>query len=82
MRTMTADTPGAFWTDMDEDLRDPEFARAYSRAEARINLEDRFNVTADQYARLLAWLDRGSPGPLCIDGREYARRQAARKRRR
>ena len=48
----------------------------------RGGLEDRFNVTADQYARLLAWLDRGSPGPLCIDGREYARRQAARKRRR
>ena len=76
---MTARHRDAFWTDMDEDLRDPEFARAYSRAEARIN---RFNVTADQYARLLAWLDRGSPGPLCIDGREYARRQAARKRRR
>ena len=79
---MTARHRDAFWTDMDEDLRDPEFARAYSRAEARINLEDRFNVTADQYARLLAWLDRGSPGPLCIDGREYARRQANRRKRR
>jgi hypothetical protein len=48
----------------------------------RGELEDRFTVTAEQYARMLARLDRGSPGPLCIDGREYARRQANRRKRR
>jgi hypothetical protein len=50
-----------------------------TRTEAPAKAEDRFNVTADQFAHLLAWLDRGSPGPLCIDGREYARRQKKRR---
>ena len=48
----------------------------------RDELKDRFTVTAEQYARMLAWLDRGSPGPLCINGNEYARRQANRRKRR
>jgi hypothetical protein len=34
------------------------------------------------YSLMLIWLDRGRPRPLCIDGREYHRRQLARRRRR
>jgi hypothetical protein len=30
---------------------------------------------------VLRWLDNGNPGPLCIDGHAYHRRQRARRRR-
>jgi hypothetical protein len=35
----------------------------------------------DYFSSLAIWLNRGSPGPLCIDGHEYRRRQKARRRR-
>ncbi len=34
-----------------------------------------------RFSRILLWLDRGKPRPLCINGREYRRRQRARTRR-
>jgi hypothetical protein len=35
-----------------------------------------------RWSARMAWECRGEPGPLPIDGREYHRRQQARKRRR
>lgn len=49
--------------------------------EVRNDAAAQFEAVLRYFSLLLIWLDRGSPGPLCIDGREYRRRQRARKRR-
>ena len=34
-----------------------------------------------RFRLVLAWLERGNPRPLCINGHEYRRRQKSRRRR-
>jgi len=46
------------------------------------SLRDAMPAALEGFSRLLAWLERGRPGPLCTNGRAYARRRAARKKRR
>jgi hypothetical protein len=49
--------------------------------EVRSDAQAQFEAVLRRFSLLLIWLDRGSPRPLCIDGRAYHRKQRARKRR-
>jgi hypothetical protein len=49
--------------------------------ETRDELEQYIAEAGEPFRRLLIWLDRGRPGRLCINGREYRRRLKARRRR-
>jgi hypothetical protein len=47
--------------------------------EVRNDAQAQFEAALRHFSLLLIWLDRGRPRPLCIDGREYHRKQRARR---